>query len=140
MDKDAKGPSGLPSAEIAIALGQKSIDAMADLTRRNMDVMLAVAEVTNQGIQAVVSDMTDFSRRSLERTSMTARAMTAVTSPADLIRLQTEFAQAQFEAARAQMMKLSNSMFQTAREQLAAQAALAQRDTGGKAVPKPPRG
>ena len=140
MDNDAKGPSGPLSAETAIALGQKSIDAMADLTRRNMDVMLAVAEVTTQGVQAVVSDMTDFSRRSLERTSMTARAMTTITSPADLIRLQTEFAQAQFEAARAQMMKLSNSMFQTAREQLAAQAALAQRDTGGKAAPKPPRG
>ena len=133
MHSKSEGQAAARNEEGAVEMGQRSMEAVAELTQRNMEVMLAVARVTIQGVQAIVGEMTDFSKQSLQRASSAAEAMTTVTASSELVRLQADFAWAQFDAARAQMMKLSESMFQTAREQLSAQAALARLGSGPRA-------
>lgn len=129
MDTRTDGQGAPKNADEAIELGQKSINAIADLTRQNMEVMMAVAHVATHSFQAAIADVADFSKKSLERAAVAARAMTTVTSPSELAHLQTEFAKTQFEAARAEMLKFSDSMFRAAREQLAAQRTSAPLET-----------
>lgn len=121
MDTKTDGHGAPKSADEAIESGLRSIDAIADLTRQNMEAMLSIASVANQSLQELVGDVAAFSRKNVERTAAAAQAMTTVTSPADLAQLQADFARTQFEAAIAEMAKFSETMFRTAREQIAAQ-------------------
>ncbi len=109
------------NSDEVLELGQKSINAIADMTRQNMEMMLAVAQVATQSFQSVVGDVADFSKKSVERASVAARAMTAVTSPAELAQLQADFANIQFEATRAEISKYAEAMFRSTRDQLAEQ-------------------
>jgi hypothetical protein len=121
VDTKTDGHGAPKSADEAIESGLRSIDAIADLTRQNMEAMLSIASVANQSLQELVGDVAAFSRKNVERTAAAAQAMTTVTSPADLAQLQADFARTQFEAAIAEMAKFSETMFRTAREQIAAQ-------------------
>ncbi len=120
------GRAAPQSANEAIESGLRSIDAIADLTRQNMQAMQSVVEVVNQSFQDMLGDVADYSRQNLERTSVAARAMTTATSPAELAQLQSDFARTQFDAAMKEMAKLSAAMFRTTRELLAAQRTVVQ--------------
>ena len=120
MDDKIDGMMVPQMPEDTVELGQQSMKAIADMTRQNMDMMLAVAQVATQSFQSVVSDVADFSRQSVERTSVAARAMKTVTSPAELMQMQAEFANSQFEAARAEISKYSEMMMKSTRDHLAA--------------------
>lgn len=118
MENKMAGTTAI-QADDAAELSEKSIKAVADMTRQNMDMMLAVAQVATQSFQGVVADVADYSRKSVERTSVAARAMSSATSPTELVQMQAEFATSQFEAARAEISKYSDVMFRSARQNLA---------------------
>lgn len=121
MDTRVDSRGAPKSANEVIEAGLRSIDAIADLTRQNMEAMLLVAEVANQSFQDMVGEVAEYSRKNLERTSAAVHAMTTVTSPGELARLQADFARMQFDAAMSEMAKFSQTMFRTTREQIAAQ-------------------
>ena len=118
--QDSKSTPSQPAAQTgdAAELGLRSIDAVAGMTRQNMETMLTVAHGAVQGFEAMMTELAAFSRDSLERAASAGRAMTAVTSPGELQQMQAEFSRQQAEAAMAEMTKLSQVMVKTARESL----------------------
>lgn len=94
----------------AIEHGMKSVDEMAGMARGNVEAMLASSRAAAQGIEAIAREVSDFARKSFEETTAAARAMTTVKSPNELMQLQNDFAKTQFDAAVAEMSKLSETM------------------------------
>ena len=114
----APSQAAAPTGDAA-EIGLRSIDAVTGMARHNMETMLSVAHSTVQGLQAMMTELTAFSRDSIERATHAAQAMTAVSAPNDLLKMQSEFARQQAEATMAEMTKLSHIMIKTARESLA---------------------
>ena len=99
--------------------GLQSIDAVAAMTRQNVETMLTVAHGAVQGFEDMITELAAFSRDSFERAASAGRAMTAVTSPNELLQMQADYSRRQTEAAMAEMTKLSQVIIKTARESLA---------------------
>ncbi len=94
----------------AIETGMKNVDEFAGLARGNVEAMLASSRAAAQGIEAIAREVADFSRKTFEETTAAARAMTTVKTPNELMQLQNDFAKTQFDAAVAEMSKLSETM------------------------------
>jgi len=83
---------------------------MAGMARGNVEAMLESSRAAAQGIEQIAREVADFSRKSFEETTAAARAMTTVKTPNELVQLQNDFAKTQFDAAVAEMSKLSETM------------------------------
>ncbi len=94
----------------AIETGMKNVDEFAGLARGNVEAMLASSRAAAQGIETIAREVADFSRKTFEETTAAARAMTTVKTPNELMQLQNDFAKTQFDAAVAEMSKLSETM------------------------------
>ncbi len=94
----------------AVEQGMKSVDEMAGMAKGNVEAMLASSRAATQGIEAIAKQVSDFSRKSFEEVTAAARAMTTVKTPNELMQLQNDFAKTQFDAAVAEMSKLSETM------------------------------
>ena len=94
----------------AIEHGMKSVDEMAGLARGNVEAMLASSRAAAQGIEAIAREVAEFSRKTFDETAAAARAMSTVKTPNELMALQNDFAKTQFDAAVAEMSKLSETM------------------------------
>ena len=121
--KQSSRPAPSPAAPAAptgdAELSLRSIEAVAGITRQSMETMLTVAHGAVQSFEDIMAELTTFSRDSFERATSAGRAMTAATSPNELLQMQTDYARQQAEAAMAEMTKLSHAMVKTARESLA---------------------
>lgn len=94
----------------ALEHGMKHVDEIAGMARGNVEAMLASSRAAAQGIEAIAREVADFSRKTFEETTAAARAMTTVKTPNELMALQNDFAKTQFDAAVAEMSKLSETM------------------------------
>jgi hypothetical protein len=119
QDTKAASTQAPVSTNDAAESGLRSIDAVAGMTRQNMETMLSVAQGAVRSFETMTTGLAAFSRASAERTTNALQAMTAVTSPGDLLKMQADFSRQQMEAAMAEMTKLSQVMINTARESLA---------------------
>ena len=71
-----------------------------------MEQMSASAAAVARGIQAIASETTDYSKRSLENTSSFMEKIVGVKSVETAIQLQSEFAKSQFDGFVAQATKV----------------------------------
>ena len=94
----------------AMEQSMKHVDEMAGLARGNVEAMLASSRAATSGIEAIAREVAEFSRKAFEETTAAARAMTTVKTPNELMALQNDFAKTQFDAAVAEMSKLSETM------------------------------
>lgn len=114
-----QAPAPTASTRDAAEIGLRSMDAVAEMTRQNMETMLSVAQGAVRSFETMTTELAAFSRASAERTTNALQAMTAVTSPGDLLKMQADFSRQQMEAAMAEVTKMSQVMINTARESLA---------------------
>ncbi|MBV8973383.1 MAG: TIGR01841 family phasin [Sphingomonadaceae bacterium] len=94
----------------AIEHGMKQVDEFAGMARGNVEAMLASSRAAAQGIEAIAREIAEFNRKAFDETTAAARAMTTVKTPNELLQLQNDFAKTQFDAAVAEMSKLSETM------------------------------
>ncbi len=94
----------------AVEHGMKHADEIASMARGNVEAMLASSRAATAGLEAIASQVADFSRKSFEETTAAARAMTTVKTPNELMQLQNDFAKTQFDHAISEMSKLSETM------------------------------
>jgi phasin family protein len=103
-------------AKSAMEKNSKIVQEMTDLTKGNVEAIVASSRVAASGIEAMSRDAADFSRRSFEEASTTLKSFAEVRSPADLFRLQGEYARSAFDSMVAQSSKLSENMIKLAGE------------------------
>lgn len=122
MDSKPGSQLAAINADAAVELGQKSIEAITQLTQQNLDLMLTVTNLTAKRIQAAVGDAAKFTRQNLERSSEFVRAIGQVTSPSELLQVQADFAHVQFGALRAELTKVAETLGQTAAQKRSEQS------------------
>lgn len=91
----------------------KTVDTITDMTRGNVDALIESSRVASGGMQAIAQEVADYSKHALERTAKAAKSLSQAKTAPELMQLQSEFAQAEFNNAIAEMTKLSQEMFKT---------------------------
>ena len=81
---------------------------MQKMTKDQMEQMKETAAAVTRGLQAIATETTDFSKRSLESTSSFMEKLLGVKSVDTAIQLQSEFAKSQFEGFVAQATKIGD--------------------------------
>ena len=99
-----------------IESGMKSLDELSTMTKGNVEALMASTKAATAGLETIAHQVAEFSRKSFEDTTAVARAMTTVKTPNEFMQLQSDFAKTQFDAAVAEMSKLSETLVKLAGE------------------------
>ena len=103
-------------AKGAMERGSKLFAEMNDFTRGNVEALVESGRVAVKGMERMGQEGADFARRSFETMTANARALAAVKSPAEFVRLQAEQTRAAFDAAVAQTSHSTEAMLKLAGE------------------------
>ncbi len=89
---------------------------MADLGARNMEAFVVAAKLAGRTVESLTREVTEYGRKSFEDAFAMARSFAEVRSPADLIRVQTQFARTAFDNAMAFSNNVTETLTKTAGE------------------------
>jgi hypothetical protein len=98
----------------AMEKSARVMEEMTELTRGNMEALVASSKAAARGVETLTQEAADFSRRSFEGASTALKSMTEIKSATDLFRMQSDFARAQFDAMVAESSKMSEAMLKLA--------------------------
>jgi phasin family protein len=101
-------------AKTGIEKSAKVMEEMTELTRGNVEALVASSKIAARGVETLTQEAADFGRRSFEEASATLKSFTEVKSATDFFRLQSDFARAQFDAMVSESSKLSETMIKLA--------------------------
>ena len=101
-------------AKTAIERNSRVAEEMTDLTKGNIEALVASTKVAAKGVEKIGQEVAEYSRKHFEDTSAAIKGFADIKSPADLFRLQGEFARTQFDSVIAESSKLSETMIKLA--------------------------
>jgi len=101
-------------AKAAVERSAKIVEELADLTRGNVEAMVASSKVAAKGVETLSQEAAEYSRKSFEEASTALKGIVEVKSATDLFKLQGDFARAAFDAAVAESARLSEAMLKIA--------------------------
>ncbi len=97
-------------SKAAMEKGARFVEEMADISRGNMEAMVASSKTAAKYVETLSQGAADYNRRSFEQASATLRSFAEVKSPTDLFRLQSEFARSAFDQMVAESARVSETM------------------------------
>lgn len=83
--------------KVAMEKGARIVEEMADISRGNLEAMVASQKTAAKYAETLSQGAADYSRRSFEEASATLKSFAEVKSPADFFRLQSEYARSAFD-------------------------------------------
>jgi len=92
----------------------KFMEEMTELTRGNVEALVASSKVAARGVESLTQEAADFGRRQFEEASSALKSMTEIKSASDFFRVQSDFARAQFDAMVSESSKVSEAMIKLA--------------------------
>jgi phasin family protein len=103
-------------ATTAAEKSAKIVEELADLTRGNVEAIVASSKIAAKGVESLGRDAADYGRKSFEDASAALKSFADVKSATDLFRLQGDFARSAFDAAVAESARLSETVLKLAGE------------------------
>ena len=101
-------------AKAAVERSAKIVEELADLTRGNVEAIVASSKVAAKGVESLSQDAAEYSRKSFEEASAALKSFAEVKSATDFFRLQGDYARAAFDSAVAESARLSETMLKLA--------------------------
>ena len=101
-------------AKAAVERSAKIVEEFADLTRGNVEAIVASSKVAAKGVETLSQEAAEYSRKSFEDASAALKSIVEVKSATDLFKLQGDFARAAFDSAVAESARLSEAMLKIA--------------------------
>ena len=101
-------------AKAAVERSAKIVEELADLTRGNVEAIVASSKVAAKGVESLSQDAAEYSRKSFEEASAALKSFAEVKSATDLFKLQGDFARAAFDSAVAESARLSEAFMKIA--------------------------
>jgi phasin family protein len=92
----------------------KIVEELADLTRGNVEAIVASSKVAAKGVETLSHDAADYSRKSFEDASAALKRFAEVKSATDFFRLQGDYARGAFDAAIAESARMSETVMKLA--------------------------
>ena len=105
-------------AKAAAERSAKIVEELADLTRGNVEAMVASSKVAAKGFETLGQDAAEYSRKSFEDASGAIKGFAEAKSPTELLRLQGEFAKTYFETMMAESARMGETFVKLAGEAL----------------------
>ncbi len=115
-------------AKTAMERNARMVEELTDLTRGNVEALVASSKVAARGVEAISQEVADYSRRSFEEVSNTMKSFAEVRSATDFFKLQSDFARSAFDGMVAETAKMSETVIKLAgdvAEPLTSRAAVA---------------
>ena len=103
-------------AKTAVERSARAIEELTDLTRGNVEAIVASSKVAARGVETLSQEAAEFGRKSFEEASTAVRTFAEVRSATDFFRLQSEFAKTQFDSMVAESSKMSEAVIKLAGE------------------------
>ena len=100
----------------AMQKSARLVEEMTDLTRGNVEAIVASSRVAARGVERLGQEAADFNRRSFEQASATMKSLTEVRSATDLFKIQSDYARSAFDSMVAESSKMSEEMIKLAGE------------------------
>lgn len=105
--------------EKAKAQAEKSTKLVAEATefaKGNVEAMVESGKIAAKGLEVIGQDAADYGRRSFEHATAALKNMSAVKSPTDFFKLQSDYVRASFDAMVAETSKNTEAMLKLAGE------------------------
>ena len=94
----------------ALEKSARVAEQMADLTRGNLEALVASSKTAAKYVETLAQGAADYSRRSFEEASTALRSFTEVKSPTDFFRLQSDYARSAFDSIVAETARVSETV------------------------------
>jgi len=101
-------------AKTAMEKSAKIIEEFADLSRGNVEAMVASSKLAAKGVEGLSQDAANYSRKSFEDASAIFKSFADVKSPTDFFKLQGDYARSAFDSAVAQSARMSETVLKLA--------------------------
>ncbi len=103
-------------AKVSMERSSKIVEEMTDLTRGNVEALVASSKVAARGIETLGQEVAEFGRRSFEDASAVVKNFSEVRSPTDFFRLQSDYARSAFDNIVSESSKMSEAVLKLAGE------------------------
>jgi phasin family protein len=103
-------------AKAAAEKTTKVVEQIADLTRGNVEAIVASSKIAAKGVETMSQDAAEYGRKSFEEASAVLKSFAEVKSATDFFKLQGDYARSAFDAAVAESARVSESMLKLAGE------------------------
>jgi len=103
-------------AKAATEKGAKMVEEMTDLTRGNVEALVASSKVAAKGVETLGQNAADYSRKSFEDAQAVLKNIGEIRSATDFFKLQSDFARGAFDAAIAESARVSEAMLKIAND------------------------
>ncbi|HEY0446955.1 MAG TPA: phasin family protein [Allosphingosinicella sp.] len=103
-------------AKTAMEKSTKVLEEMTDLTKGNVEAIVASSKVVARGVETLGQEAADYGRRSFEEASAALKSLAEVKSATDFFRLQSDFARSAFDSLVAETSKVSEQVIKLAGE------------------------
>jgi len=103
-------------AKTAFEKSSKIVEEFADLTRGNVEAIVASSKVAAKGVETLGHDAAEYGRKSFEDASAAFKSFAEVKSATDFFKLQGDFARSAFDAAVAESARLSETVMKLAND------------------------
>ena len=100
----------------AMERNTRLMSEMGDLARGNMEAAVQSSRIAAEGVQAIGREAVEFGRKSFEGFSSTVKQLAEAKTPADVLRLQGEWARQSFDMAVSAGAQMSERMVKLAGE------------------------
>jgi phasin family protein len=101
-------------AKATMERNARIVEELSDLTRGNVEALVASSKVAAKGVEALSQDVAEYSRKSFEEASTVLKSLAEVKSATDLFKLQGDYARAAFDAAIAESARVSEAVLKIA--------------------------
>ena len=103
-------------AKSAVEKSTRLVEEMTDLTKGNVEALVASSKLAAKGAETLGQDAADYGRRSFEEASAALKSLAEAKSPTDFFKLQSDFARSAFDSFVAESAKASEAMIKLAGE------------------------
>lgn len=101
-------------AKAAAERSAKVAEEFAELTRGNVEAIVASSKIAAKGVEALSQDAAEYGRKAFEEASATLKNFADVKSATDFFKLQGDYARAAFDNAVAESARLSETVLKLA--------------------------
>ena len=101
-------------ARTQIERNTRIAEQFTDLSKGNVEAMVASTKIVAKGLETVGQDVAEYSRKSFEDASAALKSFAEVKSATDFFRLQSDFVRGQFDGFVSESSKLSETMIKLA--------------------------
>ena len=101
-------------AKVAAERSAKIAEEFADLTRGNVEALVASSKIAAKGVETLSQDAAEYSRKAFEEASQALKSFAEVKSATDFFKLQSDFARAAFDNAVSESARLSETALKIA--------------------------